>query len=260
MTSACRRTQEYQGRNPVALAAVTEGSRNVGEIYGIGRWTINPRLTFECDGRYAHTTICGSRPPEPARGDHRGAASRASRARKRRPAATGLEAPRVPIATRRGRGFGARSPRSSGPAAPTYFEPSARSFDVDVEREFEGTNIFGVRRIYQSVDDHLVTLFGLNIPQEADLRRPYYVASAGAVDADGWAVQVGSLSTGRVRGSLEYSRTTAHWLSRGGHGCHRSLVAQRGARDVNDELHDITTSIETDIQETSTRVFVLYIS
>jgi hypothetical protein len=29
-------------------------------------------------------------------------------------------------------------------------------------------------------------------------------------------------------------------------------------RETNDELHDVTTSIETDIPETATRVFVLY--
>ena len=47
-------TQEYQGRNPVALAAVTDGSRNVGEIYGVGRWAVAPWVEFEYGGRYAH--------------------------------------------------------------------------------------------------------------------------------------------------------------------------------------------------------------
>ena len=72
--------------------------------------------------------------------------------------------------------------------------------------------MFGVRRFYQSVDDQLVTLFGLNLPQGPSSVAHYYVASAGAVDANGWAVKVGTISTGRVRGSLEYSRTIAHWM------------------------------------------------
>ena len=33
----------YLGGNPAALAAVTDGSRNVGELYGVDRWTVAPR-------------------------------------------------------------------------------------------------------------------------------------------------------------------------------------------------------------------------
>ena len=33
-------TQEYSGGNPAALAAVTDGSRNVGELYGFDRWAV----------------------------------------------------------------------------------------------------------------------------------------------------------------------------------------------------------------------------
>ena len=46
-------TQEYQGGNPAALAAVTDGSRNVGEIYALDRWTVAPGVSFEYGGRYA---------------------------------------------------------------------------------------------------------------------------------------------------------------------------------------------------------------
>ena len=35
--------QEYLGGNPSALAAVTDGSRNVGELYGFDNWTVIPR-------------------------------------------------------------------------------------------------------------------------------------------------------------------------------------------------------------------------
>lgn len=254
-------TQEYQGRNPVALAAVTEGSRNVGEIYGIGRWSLNPRLTFEYGGRYAHYDYLED---------------------------PGLFSPRVSVTVEPLRDLRVRasvaqrqlapgaeeflSPRAAGPwlppertfaplggpgSADVFRTERARSFDVGIEREFEGSYIFGVRRFYQAVDHQLVTLFGLNIPQGPRSVGHYYVASAGAADADGWAVRVSSLSTGRIRGSLEYSRTTAHWLSRGDIAAIASW-APGAVRDTNDELHDITTSIETDIPETSTRVFVLY--
>jgi hypothetical protein len=254
-------TQEYQGRNPVALAAVTEGSRNVGEIYGTGRWRVTPRIGFEYGGRYAHYDYLEDR---------------------------GLFSPRLSVTVEPLRALRVRatvaqrqlapgaeeflSPRAAGPWLPPErtFAPlsgpggadvfrteRARSFDVAIEREFDGAYIFGVRRFYQTVDDQLVTLFGLNIPQGPRSVGHYYVASAGAADAEGWAVRVSSLATGRIRGSLEYSRTTAHWLSRGDIA---AIIpwAPAAVRDANDELHDITTSIETDIPETSTRVFVLY--
>jgi hypothetical protein len=254
-------TQEYQGRNPVALAAVTEGSRNVGEIYGLGRWSFGPRVTLEYGGRYAHYDYLenpdllsprASLTVEPLRNVR----VRASVAQ--RELAPGAEE--------------FLSPRAAGPWLPPErtFAPldgpgcadvfrteRARSFDVGIEREFEGAYIFGLRRFYQTVDDQLVTLFGLELPQGPRSVGHYYVASAGAADAEGWAVRVSSLSTGRIRGSLEYSRTTAHWLSRGDIAA-IAPWAPAAVRESNDELHDITTSIETDIPETSTRVFVLY--
>ena len=253
-------TQEYQGRNPTALAAVTNGSRNVGELYALGRWAIAPRVDVEYGARYAHYDYLDTRAflsprmsvtIEPVR-DFRVRASVAQRS-----LAPGAEE--------------FLSPRDTGPWLPPErtFSPlsgpntddlfrveRARSFDVGIEREFEGSYIFGVRRFYQSVDDQLVTLFGLEIPQGPRSVGHYYVASAGAFDADGWAVRVSTLSTGRVRGSLEYSRTSAHW-STPGDAAAINTWAPSTVRKKNDELHDVTTSIETDIPETSTRVFVV---
>jgi outer membrane receptor protein involved in Fe transport len=254
-------TQEYQGRNPIALAAVTDGSRNVGELHGIGRWTVAPRVNVEYGGRYAHYDYLEKRAlfspratitVEPFR-DFRVSASVAQRR-----LAPGAEE--------------FLSPREAGPWLPPErtFAPlggpgdldvfrveRARSLDIALEREFDGAYVFGVRRFYQSVDDQLVTLFGLDMPSGPRSMGHYYVASAGAVDAHGWAVRVSTLSTGRIRGSLEYSRTTAHWLSRGDIAAVHAW-APAAIRDTHDELHDVTTSIETDIPETATRVFVLY--
>ncbi len=47
-------TQEYLGGNPAALAAVRDGSRNVGELYAFDEWAISPKLTVEYGARYAH--------------------------------------------------------------------------------------------------------------------------------------------------------------------------------------------------------------
>jgi hypothetical protein len=254
-------TQEYQGRNPVALAAVTDGSRNVGELYGIGRWTVAPWLKLEYGGRYAHHDYL----EDPAMFSPRASVS-VEPFRDVRVRATVAQRRLAPGAEE------FLSPREAGPWLPPErtFAPlggpgdldvfrveRARSFDIGIEREFDNAYVFGVRRFYQNVDDQLVTLFGLDVPSGPRSVGHYYVASAGAADAEGWAVKVSTLTTGRVRGSLEYSRTTAHWISRGD----IAAIVERApgaVRDASEELHDVTTSIETDIPETSTRVFVLY--
>ena len=47
-------TQDYQGGNPAALAAVTDGSRNVGELYAFDQWSLNSAVTLDYGARYAH--------------------------------------------------------------------------------------------------------------------------------------------------------------------------------------------------------------
>lgn len=254
-------TQEYQGGNPAALAAVTDGSRNVGELYGIGRWTLAPRVAIEYGGRYAHYDYLEDR---------------------------NLFSPRVGVAVepfdrvrvranvaQRQLAPGAEeflSPRAAGPWLPPErtFAPlggprdvdlfriqRTRSFDIAIEREFDAAYVLAVRRFHQNIDDQLVTLFGLNLPGGPQSVGHYYVASVGAVDANGWGVRLSTASTGRVRGSFEYSRTVAHWISRGDMAA-VAPWAPTAIRDNGEELHDVTTTIETNIPETSTRVFVLY--
>src|SRR3954466_2423174 len=91
----------------------------------------------------------------------------------------------------------------------------ARFFDLGVSHQFDGLYVLGVRRFQQSVDDQLATLFGLPVTGGPKSPGHYFVASAGNVDADGWAVRFSSAPTQRVRGSVDYSITRAHWISRG---------------------------------------------
>jgi type III secretion system FlhB-like substrate exporter len=45
--------QRYQGGNAVALAAVSDGSRNAGAVYAYDHWTIVPGITVNYGARYA---------------------------------------------------------------------------------------------------------------------------------------------------------------------------------------------------------------
>ena len=250
-------TQEYQGGNPLALAAVTDGSRNVGEIYAVDRWNIGEGVSFEYGGRYARYDYL-DRPGlfspragftlEPVNG------TRLSAVLAQRMIAPGAEE--------------FLPPRLAGPWLPPErtFSPvggsalrveRARSLDVAVEHEFSGAYVLGVRRFFQAVDDQAVTIFGVHLPTGSKSIGHYYVATAGAVDARGWGIRLGSVSTSRVRGSIDYSLTQARWRSQGDLAGARPWLASLARPEVED-IHDVTASAAADIPETSTRVFVLY--
>jgi hypothetical protein len=245
--------QEYQGGNPVALAALRDGSRNVGELYALDRWTIGPGVSFEYGGRYArydyleHPGLFSPRAGmtlEPSKG------TRLTAVLAQRMLAPGAEE--------------FLSPGIGGPWLPPErtFSPlagdalrveRARGLDVLVEHEITGTYAIGVRRFFQGIDNQLMTVFGIQMPSGPRSVGHYYVASAGSVDAQGWGVRLRTLASKRLSGSIDYSLTHSRWNSRGDVVSWGS-AARPGLKDI----HDITTSIQTDIPETATRVFVLY--
>jgi hypothetical protein len=102
-----------------------------------------------------------------------------------------------------------------------------------------------------------VTLFGLRVEDRprSELGH-YFVANAGGFDADGWGVRFARPLAPRLRASVDYTLTRARWSSAGD----ADAIERRSpsARRDQDEFHDVTTAVETDIPETATRVFVLY--
>lgn len=250
-------TQEYVGGNPAALGAVKDGSRNVGEVFGVDRWVLSPKFALEYGGRYARHDYLEQR---------------------------GLLSPRVgltfepvtgttitTIVAQRMVAPGAEeflAPGTGGPWLPPErtFAPlrdtdpfqaeRARYLDVMVERTVDDAYVVGVRRFFQDVDNQLVTLFGLSLADEPRSVGHYYVASAGALDAHGWGFRLGTPQDGRVRASIDYTLTRARWTSRPD----TSMLAEwaPGAiRPESEDIHDVTTSFETDIPETATRLYLL---
>src|SRR5438067_8372225 len=133
----------------------------------------------------------------------------------------------------------------------------ARFFDVGISHEFDGEYVLGVRRFQQRVDNQLVTLFGLPVGGGPQSPGHYFVASAGDVDAYGWAFSLRSTPTQPVRASVEYSVSRADWISRGDMAA-IAVWAPAAIRPRSEDVHDLTTSLETDVPRTATRVFVLY--
>jgi hypothetical protein len=131
-------------------------------------------------------------------------------------------------------------------------------YEIAVEHEVSGASVIGFRTFYQQVDDQLVTLFGLRLPDRpaADLGH-YFVATGGDLTARGWSVGLTHAMANRVRGSVDYTVTAARW-----HPSVDTALLERWApsasRRENEQIHDVTTSVETEIPETATRVFVIY--
>jgi hypothetical protein len=249
-------TQEYQGGNPMALAAVSDGSRNVGEVTGLDRWTVSPGVIIEYGGRYARYDYLEDR---------------------------GLLSPRLGFAlapTKSTRVSATLSQRMVAPGAEEFLSPRvpgpwlppertfsalgrhglqverARSLDVLFEHEFDRAYVLGVRRFFQEIDNQIVTLFGLTVPGGPESVGHYYVADGGGASAQGWGVRLGTPRIQGMRASVDYSLIHTQWgsPSRGSFGAWKSAAAVRELEDV----HDVTTSFEADIAETATRVFVLY--
>ena len=156
-------TQEYQGGNPAALAAVTDGSRNVGEIYALDRWTVAPGVSFDYGGRYARYDYL-ERPGlfSPRVGVHAGArqGTRVTALLAQRMMAPGAEEFLSPGIA------GAWLPpeRTFSPLVGRDLRVQrARYLDVLFEHEFSGTYVVGVRRFFQGVDNQLMTLFGVQM-------------------------------------------------------------------------------------------------
>lgn len=248
--------QEYQGGNPSALAAMGEGSRNAGEIFAFDRWTLTPWLSLDYGARYSRYGYLESQ--------------------------NGLFSPRVGFTLEALPGTrlsttvvqrmvapGAEEflPRAlTGPAlppertfAPFFNDPMraerARSVDFAVEHDFDGAYVLGVRRFYQNVDDQLVTMFRVSPAGEPRSLGHYYVANAGAFDASGWAVTLSTPRLSKVHGSLDYSVTRTQWLSQN-HGL--GAIVPAVFRAETEDIHDITTSVFTDIPETATRFYVVF--
>ena len=143
-------------------------------------------------------------------------------------------------------------------ASDTFRVERVRAFEVALEREFDDAFIVAVRRFYQSTDDQLATLFGLGGPLGVgtDVGH-YYVATAGSVDSDGWGVRFSSPLDHRLRGTVDYSVTRAHWTPSIEAGIIGGL-APSAVRGDSEDIHDVTTSLEATIPETATRVCFVY--
>ena len=237
---------------------LTDGSRNVGTMYGFDTFTINPTLTVSYGSRYARYDFLEDRnlvsprvevtltPAERTRIS--AGVSRTAQAPGAQeflpPGDTGIWLPPQ------------RTFSSIEPGRPLRAEQTTH-LSLAVERDLAGSTL-SLRAFRQEVDDQLVTLFGADLPSQPNAKiGHYFVGNAGDVSAIGCTAAVRTVVANRVHGSIAYSLTKAQ-LRPADDLQYLVLLAPSALHRTNERIHDVATSIETNVPETSTRVLVLY--
>lgn len=248
----------YEGGNTAAVAAMPEGARNVGAISGHDAWTLSERVTLTYGAHYAHYDYL----PRPAQFSPRVSLTitPTEHTRVRAVAARHVTAPGAEEFLPPARAQVLPPQRTFAPLTRHGFQPEAlRHLELAAERVFDSVTI-GVRAFDQSIDEQIATVFGMrsadSLPSELG---HYFVASAGDVDVRGWGVTLTHSLMANLRGSVDYSMSEAEWSG------DRSLDRARLARTIpaalrtgSERLHDLTTTVETEVPQSATRLFVLY--
>ena len=253
--------QRYLGGNAGALAGVADGDRNVGVLYGYDEWLVSPRITLNYGARYARYEYLARQALVSPRAGVTlspivGDTFRIRAAMSRRASAPGAEE-FVPPST----GLWLPPERTFSSLSPSrgFVPQEMEHVEVAAEREWAGGVVTGVRAFRQDIDDQIVTLFGIVVPGTATASLGHYhVASAGDVESTGWGVSVSRMLPARVRASVDYTSTHSDWVTRSRDAAALARVAMSTLREADEQIHDLTTSFESTLPVTETRVFAIY--
>lgn len=253
--------QRYLGAKTDARAAVSDGGRNVGAVHAYDDWTITPKLAVSYGAKYARHDYLAQpglfsprasitvTPTSDESFKLRAAVSRrviAPGAEEFLPPSTGLWLPPE-------RTFSTVSPRRG------FMPERLDHVELAAEREWAGEVVVGVRAFRQRVEDQIVTLFGMTLPGRAAASLGhYYVASAGDIETRGWGVSVSRTMAERLRASIDYTQVESTWLGPLPDAAMLAAAALAVRRGDEERFHDLTTSIDTTLPLTATRVFVVY--
>jgi hypothetical protein len=250
-------TQRYDGGNVAALTNVSDGSRNAGLFFGYDTYSITPSVTLMYGARYAHYDYLDDRnllsprvsvTVEPI--DH----FRVSGLVSHRVVAPGAEE----FMPRMESGVYLPPQRTFAPLDPTQPLQAERTDHVEggVERDIAAMT-FSVRAFRQRIADQQVTLFGVDMASAPSHLGHYFISNAGDIDVSGISAGIRTSIGGRVHGSVEWSTMRARSLGTE-NTAYLWVVAPSAIRTEPDRIHDVSTSLETDVPETATRVIVLY--
>ena len=258
-------TQRYAGGDFAALRDMTDGSRNAGTLHAFDTFTVTPALSVTYGARYAHYDYLDGESllsPRLAVTVTPAEHLRASALVSRRALAPGAEEFMPPADT--GMWLPPQRTFSALPDSGPLAAERTTHVEAGLERDITASATISVRAFTQRVDNQLVTLFGVDEPgRPSAALGHYFVANSGAVEASGYGAGVRAVVAGRVRGSVDYSFARARWstpsaASLADNLTYLLLLTPSALRTGSEPIHDLSTSIETDVPETLTRVIVLY--
>ena len=251
--------QRYEGGNTAAMMALADTARNVGSVFAFDEWQVSRYLSVNYGATYAHYDYLQEGPS--------------------------LFSPRLSATispTKNLRLRFAASREVSAPGAEEFLPPTSaaylppqrtfspisqagirtqefQNYEVGVDRVFNGATI-GVRAFEQRINDQTVTVFGLRQSDSvAAALGHYYVGAAGDVNVRGAGVTLTHALFENVRGSVDYSVSNANWVARSTPVEYAVLTRWiPSAVRNNERIHDVTTSLQTEIPLSATRVVVLY--
>ena len=251
--------QRYEGGNTAAMLALADTARNVGSVFAYDEWEVSSYLSVSYGATYAHYDYLQEGPS--------------------------LFSPRLSATLSPTKNLRLRFSASrdvSAPGAEEFLPPSSaaylppqrtfspiskagirtqelRNYEVGIDRVFNGATI-GVRAFEQRIDDQTVTVFGLRQDDSAAAALGhYYVGAAGDAEVRGVGVTLTHALFANVRGSVDYSIASANWQSPSTPVEYAVLTRWvPSAVRTNERIHDVTTSLQTEIPLTATRVVVLY--
>ena len=237
-------------------AKTSDFSREVGAVNVQGTWDVSRRVTFDYGAnvaRYGYLSSDGLVSPNAVV-----TVAPLDRTRVRFTVAQNMLAPGAEEFLPPADGVWLPPERTFALLSRTDSLQAERSqhFEVAVEHDLGPASTVGVRRFYQDVDDQMVALFGVRPQNPVASADHYYLTSASGVNADGWGLMLSHTLAGRVTGTVDYSLTHATWAPWTASGLSPQTVGV--FRTGTERVHDVTTSIETEIPETSTEVFLLY--
>jgi outer membrane receptor protein involved in Fe transport len=135
-----------------------------------------------------------------------------------------------------------------------------QNYELGIERVMNGATL-AVRGFEQRINDQTVTVFGLRRGDSApSATGHYYVGAAGDATVRGVGVTLTHALASFIRGSVDYSLSTADWVQRAEPIEFAVLTkwVPSAVRADRERIHDVTTSLETEIPYSATRVVVLY--
>ena len=240
---------------PAGVASQLYANSQVGSIKADGLWTVSPHLTIGYGATVAHhgylpdgTVLSPGAQvivePVPS--------TRVRAAAIRHMLAPGAEEFLPPTS-----GVWLPPERTFAPfssTVPLQVE-GTRHLEVALERDFGRDSVVGVRRFYQDVTNQIITMFGVRPTVTSLGTDRYYLANATGLKAEGWGVSFSHTVAERVHGVVDYSMTRAQWAPLTSAWLSPETVGM--LRTGVEQFHDVTTSVEAEIPETATRVFML---